>query len=72
MLFSNSGNVFPKVKNPSNVVSDLFYKYKVIVYDGEWFGSPDRIRLSYALDIEKMKEGLKRIGNYVKKEKVIV
>ena len=61
--------VFPKVKNPSKVVSDLFYKYKVIVYDGTWFGSPDRIRLSYALDIKKMKEGLGRIGKYFKKNK---
>ncbi|TAN57262.1 pyridoxal phosphate-dependent aminotransferase [Patescibacteria group bacterium] len=58
--------VFPRVKNSSKVVYDLYYKYKVIVYDGSWFGSPDRIRLSYALDIEKIKEGLKRIGNYVK------
>ena len=58
--------VFPKVKNPSKVVSDLFYKYKVIVYDGAWFGSPDRIRLSYALDIQKIKEGLRRIGKYLK------
>lgn len=61
--------VFPKVKNPSKVVSDLFYKHKVIVYDGTWFGSPDRIRLSYALDIEKIKEGLKRIGKYLKTNK---
>jgi len=58
--------VFPKMKNPSKVVSDLFYKYKVIVYDGAWFGSPDRIRLSYALDIQKIKEGLRRIGKYLK------
>lgn len=61
--------VFPKVNNPSRVVSDLYYKYKVIVYDGTWFGSPDRIRLSYALDIEKMKEGLKRIEKYLKENK---
>lgn len=61
--------VFPKVKNPSKAVSDLYYKYKVIVYDGTWFGSSDRIRLSYALDIGKMKEGLKRIGIYLKEDK---
>ena len=58
--------VFPKVKNPSKVVSDLYFKYKVIVYDGTWFGSPERIRLSYALDIEMMKEGLNKIGKYLK------
>lgn len=58
--------VLPKVKNPSKAVSDLFYKHKVIVYDGTWFGSPDRIRLSYALDIDKIEKGLERIGKYLK------
>lgn len=64
--------VFPKAKNPSKVVSDLFYKYKVITYDGAWFGSPNRFRLSYALDVEKIEEGLERIGKYLKKEKNII
>jgi aspartate/methionine/tyrosine aminotransferase len=60
--------VFPKMKNSNKVVNDLYYKYKVIVYDGDWFGSPDRVRLSYALSEEKIIEGLKRIKNYLNKE----
>lgn len=60
--------VFPKMKNPSKVVSDLYYKYKVIVYDGAWFGSSNRVRFSYALDLSKIKEGLRRVGQYMKKE----
>lgn len=58
--------VLPKVKNPSKMVWELFKKHKVITYLGEWFGAPDRIRLSYALDVDKIEEGLKRIGKYLK------
>ncbi len=58
--------VFPKIKNSDRVVHELFYKYKVIVYDGAWFGSPGRIRLSYALDTAKIKAGLNRISKYLR------
>ncbi len=58
--------VLPKMKHSGQVVSDLFYKHKVIVYDGAWFGAPGRIRLSYALNIDKIREGLGRIGKYLK------
>jgi aspartate aminotransferase len=64
--------VFPKAKKPSKVVSDLFYKYKVITYDGAWFGASNRFRLSYALDKEKIEEGLERIKKYLKKEKNVI
>ena len=57
--------VLPKIKDPRKAVLSLFHKYKVITYLGEWFGAPDRIRLSYALDVDKIKEGLKRIINYL-------
>lgn len=60
--------VFPKMKNPAKVVNDLYYKYRMIVYDGAWFGDPERVRFSYALDAEKIEEGLKRLGKYLKKE----
>jgi len=60
--------VFPKLKNPSKVVSDLYYKYKMIVYDGTWFGDSERVRFSYALDVEKIQEGLKRLKEYLGKE----
>jgi aspartate aminotransferase len=54
--------VLPKVPKPREVVWNLFNDYKVITYLGEWFGSPDRIRLSYALDEKEIEEGLERIG----------
>ena len=58
--------VLPKIKNPSDAVLDLFKKHKVITYLGDWFGAPGRIRLSYALDIAKIEEGLGRIKTYLK------
>lgn len=60
--------VFPKLKNPNKVVNDLYYKYQVITYDGAWFGDPERVRFSYALDVEKIEEGLKRLKEYLGKE----
>lgn len=63
--------VFPKCKNAREFVTTLYNDYKVITYLGEWFGAPDRIRLSYALDIKQMEEGLARIERAMKKVKVI-
>lgn len=60
--------VFPKLDNASQVVYDLYYKYKMIAYDGTWFGAPDRVRFSYALTVEKIDEGLKRLKEYLDKE----
>ncbi len=57
--------VLPKIKNPTNFVWDMFKKYKVITYPGEWFGANDRVRFSYALDVDKIKEGLKRVRKYL-------
>ncbi len=60
--------VLPKFKNPSRVMHDLFYNYKMITYDGTWFGSPDRLRFSYALDETKIAEGLTRLGRFLEQE----
>jgi aspartate/methionine/tyrosine aminotransferase len=60
--------VFPKFKNPNKVMHDLYYKYKMITYDGTWFGDATRLRLSYALDEEKIKEGLRRLKTFLSKE----
>jgi len=57
--------VFPKVPNPKKFVWDMFKKHKVITYLGEWFGDKERVRLSYALNVDKIEEGLKRIGKYL-------
>ena len=65
--------VFPKIKNVERALGELYYKYKVIVYDGAWFGAPGRIRLSYALDEKKIEEGLRRIKKFLKgKEKWLI
>jgi aspartate/methionine/tyrosine aminotransferase len=63
--------VLPKCKNPREFVSTLYQDYKVITYLGEWFGAPDRIRLSYALDIKQIEEGLNRIQLAMKKVQVL-
>ena len=63
--------VFPKCKNPREFLSVLYNNFKVITYLGEWFGAPDRIRLSYALEIKQIEEGLSRIRSAMKKVKVL-
>lgn len=56
----------PEGVNPNKFVEEMFEKHKVITYKGEWFGAPNRIRFSYALDKEKIEEGLERIEKYLK------
>ena len=58
--------VLPKIKNARDAVWNLFKRHKVITYLGDWFGAEGRIRLSYALDVDKIEEGLKRVGKYLK------
>lgn len=59
--------VLPKIPNSKKFVWEMFDSHKVITYLGEWFGAPDRVRFSYALDTDKIEEGLKRVGEYLKK-----
>ncbi len=54
--------VLPRAPKPRLLVERLYTHYQVIVYLGEWFGAPDRIRLSYALAEDEIHEGLVRIG----------
>lgn len=63
--------VLPKCKNAREFLTVLYQDYKVITYLGEWFGAPDRIRLSYALDIKQIEEGLSRIKDAMKRVKVL-
>jgi aspartate aminotransferase len=60
--------VLPKIERPRDFVWDMYERHQVITYLGEWFGSPDRVRLSYALDVAKIEEGLDRIGTYLKQQ----
>jgi len=57
--------ILPKIKNPHDFVWDMFKKHKVITYLGEWFGADNRVRFSYALEVEKIEEGLKRVKKYL-------
>ncbi len=61
--------VLPKIEQPRDFVWDMFHDYKVITYLGEWFGAPDRVRFSYALDVDKIEEGLSRVKQYLQKRK---
>lgn len=60
--------VLPKFKNSGRALNDLYYTYRVITYDGAWFGAPDRLRFSYALDAAKIEEGLRRLKEFLGKE----
>lgn len=53
--------VLPKINKPREFVETLYLKYKTISYLGEWFGAPDRVRFSYAIEEEQIKTGLDRI-----------
>ncbi len=59
--------VLPKINNSEKFVWEMFKKYKVITYPGDWFGAPGRVRFSYALDTAKIQEGLRRVKDYLKK-----
>jgi len=60
--------VLPKFKNSGRAVRELYETYKVITYDGAWFGAPERLRFSYALDAGKIQEGLRRVKEFLGKE----
>ncbi|MBN8218860.1 MAG: pyridoxal phosphate-dependent aminotransferase [Spirochaetes bacterium] len=64
--------VFPKMKDSTRVVNELYYKHNMITYDGAWFGAPDRVRFSYALEVSKILEGLERLEGYLKKNPGVV
>lgn len=58
--------ILPKMKNANKAVWKLYRNHKLITYPGEWFGCPDRIRLSYTTKIEKLAQGLARLKKYLK------
>ena len=69
-LFKPEGAFYllPKMKESGKVVHDLYYNYQMITYDGAWFGAPGRVRFSYALDVKKIKEGLRRLKKFLETE----
>lgn len=60
--------VFPKLKHATRAMHDLYYKYDMIVYDGAWFGAPNHLRFSYALEQERIEEGLSRLKQFLETE----
>ncbi len=63
--------ILPKCKNAREFLTLLYHDYKVITYLGDWFGAPEHLRLSYALDIKQIEEGLSRIQLAMKKVQVL-
>ncbi len=59
--------ILPKISNPQKFVWEMFRQHKVITYPGDWFGADGRVRFSYALDTEKIEQGLERVENYLAK-----
>ena len=57
--------VFPKLKHATRAMHDLYYKYDMITYDGAWFGAPDHLRFSYALEAPRIEEGLSRLKQFL-------
>ena len=57
--------MLPKIDNAADFVWDMFTKYNVITYLGDWFGAEGRVRFSYALDTAKIEEGLERINDHL-------
>ena len=52
--------------SPADFVWDMFTKFKVITYLGDWFGAEGHVRFSYALNADKIEDGLGRIGEYIR------
>ena len=55
-----------KIDNAADFVWDMFTKFKVINYWGDWFGAEGHVRFSYALDTVNIEDGLDRIGEYIR------
>lgn len=60
--------LLPAFRQSGRVVSDLYHDYKIITYDGAWFGAPEHVRFSYALDLPKIDEGLLRLKEFLSRD----
>ncbi len=58
---------FSKVGNGATVAKQMLDEIKVAVIPGDAFGAPEYVRLSFATSEAKIKEGLRRIGQWCKK-----
>jgi aspartate aminotransferase len=51
------------VNSGEDVAKHLLERAKVAVVPGEAFGAPNHIRMSYAVSIERVREGMARIAD---------
>lgn len=58
---------FSKVGNAGEIAKKMLDEVKVAGIPGDSFGAPDYIRFSFATSDERIKEGIKRVGEWVKK-----
>ena len=56
-----------KLASSEEFVKRILDDVKVALIPGEGFGAPQHIRLSFATSAERIQEGIKRIGEWVKK-----
>lgn len=57
------------IKNSVDFSKILLTNYKVATIPGVAFGADDYVRISYSISLESIKEGVKRIADFVKKLK---
>lgn len=58
---------FSKLGNSQEIAQRILEEVNVAVIPGEGFGAPGFLRLSYATSAERIKEGTKRIAEWIKK-----
>ena len=61
---------FSKLGNSETTAKKILEEANVAVIPGDGFGAPGFIRLSFATSEERIKEGLKRIAEWIKKQKI--
>lgn len=54
------------LKDDQELAMDILSKLNIILVPGSAFGAPGYFRLSFATAMEEIKEGLRRIENYLK------
>ncbi len=58
---------FSKVGNAAEIAKKMLDEVKVAGIPGDSFGAPNYIRFSFATSDERIREGIKRVGEWVKK-----
>ncbi len=58
---------FSKVGNATSIAKQMLDEVKVAGIPGDSFGAPNYIRFSFATSDERIREGIKRVGEWVKK-----